>query len=231
MHMPTPPHLPASPRSAGVDDLHVEGRRGFDPLQSVWQAMDRPDDLDPVAADPLRRAVDRLDLRGLALRPWARADLPAFRALLDDPAVWSHLPEAYPDPLDDAAAATLIDLANRLDTHLVRAVICDGQPVGQLRLELTPLQGGRGFAELSYWLGRAHWGQGLGTAMVSGATARSFARMPQLLRLVAKVRPENPASARALEHAGFRPCPAPLPGFDDWLWFALRRQDARLTPD
>ena len=231
MQMPTPTRFSLPPRSAGTPHHHLDCRRAYDPRQGAWLALDREDDIDPNSADPLRWAADRIDMRGLALRPWARADLPAFRALLDDPAVWAQLPEAYPNPLDDAAAAMLIDLANRLDSHLVRAVTCDGQPLGQLRLDLAPLRGGRGLAELSYWLGRAHWGQGLGTAMVSGAASRAFARMPGLLRLVAKVRPGNPASARILQRAGFRPCPAPLPGFDGWLWFALRRQDARPASD
>lgn len=227
MHMPTPTGFVLPPRSRGLLEQRLNSRGGYDPQHGGWIAIDRDDDLSPRDADPLSWAADRLDLRGLALRPWARGDLAAFRGLLDDPAVWAHLPEPYPDPLTDSAAADLIDLANRLDSHLVRAVTCETLPVGQVRLDLAPLRAGRGFAELSYWLGRVHWGQGFGTALVAGTAARAFGRMPGLLRLVAKVRPENPPSARVLERAGFTPCPAPLPGFDDWRWFALRRQDAR----
>jgi RimJ/RimL family protein N-acetyltransferase len=225
MHMPTPTPVALFPlRSDGPRALSADARLAFDPVQIAWIDADRADDLDPAGSDPLRAAQDGLALRGLTLRPWARGDLAAFRAALDDPAVWTHLPEPCPAPLDAGAAAALIDLANRLDTHLVRAVVCDGVPVGQVRLDF----GGRTEqAELSYWLGRAHWGQGMGRALVAGTVRRAFARLPSLLRLVAKVHPANPASARVLTRAGFRPCPAPGAAFADWHWFALRRQDLR----
>lgn len=225
MHMPTPTPVALLPlRSDGPRGLSPLARLAFDPVQIAWIDADRADDLDPAGSDPLRAAQDGLALRGLALRPWSRGDLPAFRAALDDPAVWAHLPEPYPAPLDDGAALALIDLANRLDSHLVRAAVCDGMPVGQVRLDFGPRADQ---AELSYWLGRAHWGQGMGRALVAGVVRRAFARLPDLLRLVAKVHPANPASARVLMRAGFRPCAAPGAGFADWHWFALRRQDLR----
>lgn len=224
MQMPTPtPFVQPLARSAGPGpDGDVP--RGYDPAQGGWIALDRPDDLDPPSDDPLRHADDAMAAFGLSLRPWGRGDAAAFRALLDDPAVWAHLPEPYPGPLDPEAARALVRLANGLETHLVRAALLAGAPVGQVRLDFAP---GGGTAELSYWLGRAHWGRGLGRRLVAGTVARAFARMPGLLRLVAKVHPGNPASARVLERAGFAPAPAPAGPFAGWDWFALRRQHRR----
>ena len=222
MLMPTPTSLGISlPRSEGPLPMPAAGPVAFDPVQIAWLDPARPDDLDPAGDDALAPlAEDAARRRGLTLRPWLASDRAGLRARLDDPRVWAHLPEPYPDPLDDAAASALIRLANAVEGHIVRAVLCDGVPVGQVRLDFGA---GPGVAELSYWLGAAHWGRGIGTALVAGTVARALARRPDLLRLTAKVHPENPASARLLDKAGFRPCPAPSDRFPGWRWFHLRR--------
>jgi RimJ/RimL family protein N-acetyltransferase len=223
MHMPTPTsHAISAPRSAGPQPLPVTAAPAYDPAQTAWIDPTRPDDLDPQGEDPLAGADDALARRGLTLRPWAPDDLDAFCARLDDTRVWAYLPETRPDPFDPDQGAALIAIANRVPGHIVRAVLCDGEVLGQVRLDLGA---GPGAAELSYWLGAAYWGQGFGSALVAGAAERAFARMPDLLRLTAKVHPDNPASARVLAKAGFRPCPAPGTLWPDWRWFHLRRQD------
>lgn len=202
------------------------GGRVYDPLLTAWiteTARDDITDCDPLGPPP---GPCPLIAAGLSLRPWRPADLAAFRALLDDPQVWRHMPEPYPDPLGDDLAGELI-AASALPHHVVRAVVAEGGPVGQVRLEPVP-GSGTTEAEISYWLGRAHWGKGLGRALVRGAMLRAFANRALLLRIVAKVRPENPASRRVLEAAGFTPAPPPpgreMPG---WDWLTLRRQDRR----
>jgi RimJ/RimL family protein N-acetyltransferase len=221
MLMPTPTSLGISmPRSTGP--LPPAADAAYDPAQIAWIDPGRPDDIDPDGDDPLAPlAADAAIRRGLTLRPWGPGDLDRFRALLDDARVWVHLPEPYPAPLDAAQASALIHLANRLDTHIVRAAVCDGAPVGQVRLDLTA---GPGTAEISYWLGAAHWGKGLGGTLVAAAARRALSRVPGLVRLTAKVHPDNPASARVLAKAGFQPCAAPGRAFADWTWLHLRRQ-------
>lgn len=206
------------------------GPRLFDPVQIGWLDPAMRDDLDPGNADPLAPAADGMNAQNISLRFWQPADAAQLRALLDDPAVWVHLPEAFPAPLCETTARQMIDAANLADHHQVRAVLLAGQPVGQVRLDYglqatpEPLPE-HPEAEISYWLGRARWGKGLGRAMVTGTVARAFTNAPGLLRLVAKVRPENAPSRRILEHAGFkRVAPPARRGFGDWHWFGLRRQ-------
>lgn len=61
--------------------------------------------------------------------------------------------------------------------------------------------GGGGTAELGYALGRAHWGRGYATEAVHVMV--ELARERGLKALDAHIFPENPASARVLEKAGF----------------------------
>lgn len=229
------------PRSAGrvahaailpaQTDMAPAGRH-FDPVHLTWMEVKRPDDLTPFP-DPLgpgpRGLADALTFAGLTLRPWATGDGQSLQACLGDPAVWRHLPEPTPQSLDARAAHGLILAANSLPGQCTRAVVQAGRIIGQVRLEWRQPGADRPAreAEISYWLGTAHWGRGLGSAIVAGAVWRAFRNRLSLLRLTAKVHPENPASARVLEKAGFRrAAPPPGAGFTDWHWFALRRQHA-----
>jgi len=222
-------HGPAVAADKGAG---ISGAQVFDPVQIGWLDPDTRDDLDPDNADPLPPVADSLRGQNITLRPWLADDAAQMRALLDDPAVWAHLPEDFPDPLCEDKARQMIDIANLADHHQVRAVVLAGRPVGQIRLDYglhatpdAPPASGRPEAEISYWLGRAHWGKGLGRAMVAGTVMRAFANAPGLLRLVAKVRPGNAASSRILQRSGFAPiAPVSGRGFEHWHWFGLRRQ-------
>lgn len=221
VNTPTEPPL----RSAGPSGEPIHGFRMYDPVQIGWLDAGTRDDLDPEAADPFAPCADSAAARGLELRHWRQLDIVQFRRLLDDPDVWVHLPEPYPNPLCVEKARDLIAASNMHDHHDVRAVVFAGLPIGQIRLHYAPGDTARHDAELSYWLGRAHWSKGFATALVSGAVRRIHANAPGLLRLVAKVRPENLASRRVLEKAGFAPIAPPAGrGFADWCWFGLRRQ-------
>ncbi|MCC5971998.1 MAG: GNAT family N-acetyltransferase [Pararhodobacter sp.] len=218
-------------RALAPNATAAHGDRLFDPVQILWLDPTVTEDLDADNADPLTPATDGLAGQGVTLRRWLVTDAERLRAMLDDRALWDHLPEPFPEPFTDNTARQMIEAANMLAHHEVRAVTLHGQPVGQVRLDYGHQQidtppPEREEAELSYWLGRKHWGKGLGRAMVAGVVARAFTNAPGLLRLVAKVRAENPASRRILEAAGFGQIDASADrGFTDWTWLALRRQD------
>lgn len=223
---------PARPRSRGV--LEPEALAwcrenavalGYDPVQGGWLPLTAEDDLDADDAGwpaPRRRAADGLEA-SLRFRPWSAADLPAYRALLDDPEVWRFMPERYPAPLTEDLARDLIALSSVDGRHEVRCVERAGRPVGQVRLLFDAQGQDRSGAEISYWLGRAHWGAGIGGAMVRAAGARAFRDHPGLRRLVARVHPANAGSARLLSRAGYRRDPGVGP--DGWLMFRRDRPD------
>ncbi|MDP3261676.1 MAG: GNAT family N-acetyltransferase [Tabrizicola sp.] len=185
----------ASCRSQGI-------ALAFDPVQIGWVRGDCIDDVDqhqPEAKLTEERAfVPRSLAPTYRFRRWTLDDLPVYRALLDDPRVWAQMYEPYPDPLDDDTARALIALSADSGHHEVMAVLRDGEIVGQVRLAFDGAS-----AELSYWFGRAHWGKGLGSAVVAIASGRAFVRHAGLQSLVAMVHLDNAASRRVLAKAGF----------------------------
>ncbi|KUF09515.1 GNAT family N-acetyltransferase [Pseudoponticoccus marisrubri] len=167
----------------------------YDAAQDGWVRLDVIDDIDPPES---AGAAD------ITLRPWRAEDVFTYVALLDDNAVWETLPEDYPAPLTGDMARALIELSNDSPHHLVRAIVMDGAPVGQVRLQYDADPGDSATAEISYWLGRAYWGRGIASATVARFAESSLARHPGITRLIARVKSGNIASARVLEKAGFR---------------------------
>lgn len=140
------------------------------------------------------------------LRPWREEEVERFVELLDDPAIWEHLPEDYPDPLTPALAADLIRLSNEGVHHEVCAIERAGEVVGQVRLSFEgPLlpRGRAAEAEISYWLGASYWGQGIISAVIPLYTETCFRTRP-LRSIYARVAQANTASARVLEKSAYR---------------------------
>lgn len=75
----------------------------------------------------------------------------------------------------------------------------DGQPVGQVRIERLPGENVIGIS-----LDKAFRGKGLSVPLLNQATAEFFTRFPSEPLIHAYIKPDNRASARAFERAGFR---------------------------
>ena len=199
----------------------------YDPAQIGWVRLEDGADAAPLAeAMPPAPLSWRAGLAGptIRLRDWTMADVATYRAMLDDADLWRYLPETWPGVVTDDLAADLIRIAQAAPHHSVQAVLQGDQPVGQVRLhfidnaETVPTA--PQIAEISYWFGRAHWGKGLGRRVVRLATAQGFGTYPSLQRIIAHVHPQNGASAKVLEHAGYHETCARA---DGWRVFHINR--------
>lgn len=178
----------------------------FDPVQIGWVAMqagetkNRSGWRDPQT--PLSWRAGRLENR-FHLRKWRDTDAATYRKLLNDPAVWQYMPEAWPGEITEDMARDLLAISTSASHHEVWAVQRGAVSVGQVRLAFGNLGANPQEAEISYWLGRAYWGQGIGKSLIPMTTRRAFEDHPELQRITAIVHPDNTASARILEDAAY----------------------------
>ncbi|MFT9017929.1 bifunctional GNAT family N-acetyltransferase/(deoxy)nucleoside triphosphate pyrophosphohydrolase [Acetobacter malorum] len=140
------------------------------------------------------------------LRPLLPDDAPALHNLVNDWEVvrmLSRLPFPYPRELaDDWIASTLSMHRAREGCHF--AILDENDTfvgcVG-LRVQTVPQVGRVGM--LGYWIGRTYWGRGIAT-LAAGRLARWALANLDITCLRATVADDNAASARVLEHIGFR---------------------------
>jgi RimJ/RimL family protein N-acetyltransferase len=80
-------------------------------------------------------------------------------------------------------------------TVIIKTIVCDGQVVGHV---LSYEESGK--PEVSYWIGKAYWGQGIATR----ALAAFLTYANQTRPIYARVAKDNFGSLRVLEKCGFR---------------------------
>lgn len=205
----------------------------YDPVQIGWVPATAVDDFDsPLGHRARSSQAPRILAKGgvkhnaiapeYALRAWHESDAATLQALLDDPEIWTWLPETYPAPLTLGAAAALIEISNASNHHQVCAVLRNDDIIGQLRLEYDVDPQDPGVAEISYWLGRPFWGKGIGSDIVRLFTARSFADNPGIRSIVARVHNDNAASLRILKKLGYA-VQGPDPKDPAWTRLCCRR--------
>ncbi|MEL6060139.1 MULTISPECIES: GNAT family N-acetyltransferase [unclassified Methylobacterium] len=193
--------------------------------------------------DLTRDDVFRIETRRLWLRWPTAKDIPAIVTLAGDRAV-AEMTAGIPHPLDRRAVDEfLIKVrgANSAGTGLTLALARRESP-GSL-IGLIGLAGAEATPHLGYWLGQPWWGNGL-MSEAADALVHAFFAYTEGERLAVSALPENRASRRVIEKAGFRwterrstPSPA-RGGARDLDWFALDRADwagrqtvARPVPD
>ena len=124
---------------------------------------------------------------------------PVYRELAhrDTPSV-----ATFREWLDDVAAltCTVREFCNL--GRIAHTRHTDDEAVGGLGLKFWGDPIFHGTAEVGYWLGRAHWGQGIMTRVLTAFVPWAFERF-ELNRIEAGVFETNPASGRVLEKAGF----------------------------
>ncbi|MFJ9898029.1 GNAT family N-acetyltransferase [Streptomyces sp. NPDC091280] len=129
----------------------------------------------------------------VALRPVHDSDLPVFFRQTNDPESLRMAAFTPAAPADrDAFDAHWKRV--RASSDVLRTVLVDGDVVGS-----AAVYGEAGAREVTYWIDRAYWGQGIATA----ALRDLLAEVPER-PLHARVAADNAGSRRVLEKCGFR---------------------------
>ena len=145
---------------------------------------------------------------GYALRDWVSAwndgDQDRRIALADDYDIWiwANLDDSFPHPYTRKDAEEWVSLQSTKDPA-EHFAICDAAgPIGGIGVN-TERGDSTNSAELGYFVGKPFWGQGIATAAAKAVTAYGFDTVG-LIRISAKVKISNGASARVLEKVGYR---------------------------
>ncbi|MEV1064957.1 GNAT family N-acetyltransferase [Streptomyces sp. NPDC050263] len=121
------------------------------------------------------------------------SDLPVFYRQQNDPEALRMAAFTPQDPADrDAFDAHWEKI--RASSAVLRTILADGDVVGS-----TAVYGEPGEREVTYWVDRAYWGQGIATAALSALLSEVPERP-----LFARAAADNAGSLRVLEKCGFR---------------------------
>ena len=130
----------------------------------------------------------------LILRNVVEDDLPSFFEFQLDPDANYMAAFIARDPTDRAAFTAHWKKILAEPTNIIRAIVCDGQVVGSVS---SYLQSGK--PEVTYWIGRAHWGKGIATQALKTFLSQVNPARP----IYARVAKDNLGSRRVLEKCGF----------------------------
>ncbi|MGW1784797.1 GNAT family N-acetyltransferase [Streptomyces sp. NPDC002143] len=122
------------------------------------------------------------------------SDLPVFYRQQNDPEALRMAAFTPKDPTDRDAFDSHWEKI-RTSSAVLRTILADGDVVGS-----TAVYGEPGEREVTYWVDRAYWGQGIATAALSALLAEVPERP-----LFARAAADNAGSLRVLEKCGFRP--------------------------
>ena len=99
-----------------------------------------------------------------------------------------------PDHMDRDAFERRWSRLRADETLITRAIVVDDELAGTIGS-----WGGADEREVTYWIGRSHWGKGIATAALT-----AFLAVDPTRPLHARVASDNVASLRVLEKCGFR---------------------------
>lgn len=129
----------------------------------------------------------------IELREVADGDLPVFFDNQLDPEAVHMAAFTAKDPADREAFDAHWARIRADESVVIRTIVVDGEVAGSV---LSYVESGN--PEVSYWIGRSHWGRGIATRGLR-LFLEEFAERP----VYARVARDNAGSIRVLEKCGF----------------------------
>ena len=128
------------------------------------------------------------------LREVRDEDLSALFEQWADPVAAHMAAFTAPDQMDRDAFERRWTRLRADESVIARAIVVDGEVAGTIGSWGDPDE-----REVTYWIGRSHWGKGIATGALN-----AFLTVDPLRPLHARVAYDNVASRRVLEKCGFR---------------------------
>jgi RimJ/RimL family protein N-acetyltransferase len=142
-----------------------------------------------------------INLGNRLLREWRPGDEHALVRHANNPNVSRNLRDIFPHPYTPEDAIRWIAHASAKSPITDFAIVVNGEAAGGIGF--VPLDDvARRSAAIGYWLGEAHWGQGIMTDALCAVDDYIFANF-DVCRIQTIVFESNPNSIRVLEKAGY----------------------------
>ncbi len=136
------------------------------------------------------------------LRPWQLSDLPSLVKHGNNKKIFDNMRDMFPYPYTEEAGIKFLHRIMADKPTKVFAIEIDNEACGSIGIfpqeDISRIN-----AELGYWLSEKHWGKGIITAAVKEMVKYGFETWP-IQRIYAIPFPENKASQKVLQKAGFR---------------------------
>ena len=139
--------------------------------------------------------MNSLPIQDLVLRNVVEDDLPLFFDFQLDPDANYMAAFTTKDPTNREAFTAHWNKILADPTTINRTIVCDGKVVGSVSSYEEASK-----PEVTYWIGRAHWGKGLATRALTAFLAQVNTTRP----IYARVAKDNLGSRRVLEKCGFQ---------------------------
>jgi RimJ/RimL family protein N-acetyltransferase len=138
---------------------------------------------------------------GCRVRDWDVGDLAALVKQANNRNIARMLRDRFPSPYLESHGRDFLTLVTAHAPSTNWAITLDDEVVGAIGIERgTDVE--RVSAEIGYWLGESHWGQGIMPAALLAATKHAFSTF-DLSRIFALPFAINHQSVRVLEKAGY----------------------------
>lgn len=136
------------------------------------------------------------------LRSWRDGDEFSLSEQANNRKIWDRVRDFFPHPYTVRDASSWIRMNRSYQQPVNLAIDIGGKAVGNVGFTIKE-DIYRHNAEIGYWLGEAHWGQGIMTEVLPAMVTYIFTNF-QVNRLFGCVLEGNEVSMRVLEQAGFR---------------------------
>ncbi|WP_229311389.1 GNAT family N-acetyltransferase [Larkinella rosea] len=137
------------------------------------------------------------------LRSWRDGDEFSLSEQANNRKIWDRVRDFFPHPYTVRDASSWIRMNRSYQQPVNLAIDIGGKAVGNVGFTIKE-DIYRHNAEIGYWLGESHWGQGIMTEVLPAMVNYIFTNF-QVNRLFGCVLEGNSVSMRVLEQAGFRP--------------------------
>jgi len=137
----------------------------------------------------------------LTLRPWSFKDVGRCNHYANDARYSEFLTYKLPHTLEETEAFIAGQILADQNLNRIYVIELGGESIGSIRITF---KSEHTIAELGYGIWKPWWGKGIATESVNLLLDASFQNVPQLERVFAFAEPENSASIRVMEKAGFQ---------------------------